>query len=430
MREPGSAGLASWSASPRLMHRELLLTLSSVLLQVLLAWLFAHAYDVRIFMATGFLSGTGANPYLARDLSAVFHDPGFRGITTIGYPPPWPLITGLVYRLVYAPLASLRLYNLALKAPIIAGNILLAGLAARVLEEKGAGRDRARAARLFLLFNPVLLYTSSAWGQFDMLVALGSLSALGLLARGRTLAAGLLLALAVSAKPTALPLALAGLLYGPGKPWRWLGGLALGFAAFIVAPFLLFGWSPEPILRGWNSHFTVAGGLSLLSLLELWQGGYRLPGASWLLGLVWLPALAAGALILRRRPPAEYTGLLKAGLALTLIVFLTRAWLSEPNIDLILPLALLLVLLGELPPLALTALWVVPLVFTVLNDSLAQLLALTYPGLAEAMTRLAREAHTARVLARSAVVIPWQVAGWWIVRRCLRRPPLAEQAPC
>ncbi len=381
-------------------------------------------------MATGFLSGTGANPYVARDLSAVFHDPGFRGITTIGYPPPWPLLTGLVYRLVYAPLASLRLYNLALKAPIIAGNVLLAGLAARVLEEQGAGADRARAARLCLLFNPFLLYTSSAWGQFDTLVALCSLSALGLLARRRTLAAGLLLALAVSAKPTALPLAVAGLLYGPGKPWRCLGGLALGFAAFGAAPFLLFGWSLEPILRGWNAHFTVAGGMSLLSFFELWQGGYRLPGATWLLGLVWLPALACGALILRRRPPGDYADLLKAGLALTLMVFLTRAWLSEPNIDLILPLALLLVLLDELPPLALTALWVAPLVFTMLNDSLAQLLALTYPGLAEAMTRLSRGAHTARVLARSAVVIPWQVAGWWIVCRCFRRPPPAEEAPC
>jgi hypothetical protein len=406
------------------------LLLSSICLQGFLAWLFGHAYDMRIFMATGYLSATGSNPYVGRDLSAVFHDPGFRGITTIGYPPPWALLTGLIYRLVYAVLPSLRLYNLSLKVPIIAGNILLAGLAARILEELGVDAARARTARLFLLFNPFLLYTSCAWGQFDTLVALCSLSALALLHRRRALVAGLLLALAVSLKPTALPLAVAGLLYRPGKPWPWLGGLALGFLAFTVTPFLLFGWSPEPILRGWNAHFTVAGGMSLLSFFQLWRGSYRMPGAMWLLGLAWLPALAAGTLILRRRPPAEYAGLLKAGLALTLMVFLTRAWLSEPNIDLILPLALLLVLLGELPPLALTALWVVPLAFTVLNDSLPQLLALSYPWLAQAMSRLSREAYTARILARSAVVIPWQVAGWWIVRRCYRHPRLPEQSSC
>ena len=404
--------------------------MSSLCLQALLAWLFGHAYDMRIFMATGYLSGTGANPYVARDLSAVFHDPGFRGITTIGYPPPWAMLAGLIYRLVYAVLPSLRLYNLALKVPIIAGNVLLAGLAARILAEQGVDAARARRARLFLLFNPFLLYTSSAWGQFDTLVALCSLSALVLLHRRRTLAAGLLLALAVSLKPTALPLALAGLLYRPGRPWLWLGGLALGLAAFTAAPFLLFGWSPEPILRGWNAHFTVAGGMSLLSFFELWQGSYRMPEAMWLLGLAWLPALAAGALVLSRRPPSGFAGLLKSGLALSLLVFLTRAWLSEPNIGLILPLALLLVLFGELPPLALTALWVAPLAFTVLNDSLPQLLALSYPGLAQAMSRISREAYTARILARSAVVIPWQAAGWWIVGRCFRQTPLAEQSSC
>lgn len=406
------------------------LLLLSICLQGLLAWLFGHAYDMRIFMATGYLCGTGSNPYVGRDLSAVFHDPGFRGITTIGYPPPWALLTGLIYRLVYAVLPSLRLYNLALKVPIIAGNVLLAGLAARILEELGVDAARARRARLFLLFNPFLLYTSCAWGQFDTLVALCSLSALALLHRRRALVAGLLLALAVSLKPTALPLAVAGLLYRPGKPWRWLGGLALGLLAFTVTPFLLFGWSPEPILRGWNAHFTVAGGMSLLSFFELWRGSYRMPEAMWLLGLVWLPALAAGTLAFSRRLASGYAGLLKTGLALTLLVFLTRAWLSEPNIGLILPLALLLVLLGDLPPLALTALWVVPLAFTVLNDSLPQLLALSYPGLAQAMSRISREEYAARILLRSAVVIPWQAAGWWVVRRCYRQPPLPEQTSC
>jgi imidazolonepropionase len=36
--------------------------------------------------------------------------------------------------------------------------------------------------------------------------------------------------------------------------------------------------------------------MSPLSFFELWRGSYRMPGAMWLLGLVWLPALAAGTL--------------------------------------------------------------------------------------------------------------------------------------
>jgi hypothetical protein len=416
---PGSSCLVAPAASWRSVRQGLALLLLSLCLQGLLAFLFGHAYDMRIFMATGYLAGTGGDPYAARDLSAVFHDPGFRGITTIGYPPPWALVAGLLYRVVYFPFRSLRLYNLALKAPIIAANFCLAGLAARILEEQGSGAAQARKAWLFLLFNPFLLYTSSAWGQFDTLVALCSLLALWLLHRSRTLAAAILLALAISLKPTALPLAAVGLLPGSGRPWRWLGGLALGFLAFVLSPFLALGWSAAPILRGWNAHFAVAGGMSPLSFFELWRGTYHLPGAMWLVGLAWLPALAVGALTLRRRP-AVYTDLLKAGLALTLLVFLTRAWLSEPNVNLVLPLVLLLVLLGELPPLALTAVWVVPLIFTVLNDSLPQLLAFSFPGLARGMFKLSGQARALRILARSAVVVPWQVAGWWIVRRCYR----------
>ena len=52
-------------------------------------------------MATGYLVGTGQNPYIAQDLSAVFQNLTFQNITTVGYPPPWPLLLGLIYRVVY-----------------------------------------------------------------------------------------------------------------------------------------------------------------------------------------------------------------------------------------------------------------------------------------------------------------------------------------
>ena len=69
----------------------------------------------------------------------VFHHVGFSRITSVGYPPPWPLLAGLIYRVRYAPTHDLLLYNLALKLPVIAANVGLAYLVAG---------DPARARRL------------------------------------------------------------------------------------------------------------------------------------------------------------------------------------------------------------------------------------------------------------------------------------------
>ena len=49
----------------------------SVALQLVLGTLFAHAYDTRVSMATGYLVGTGHGPYSPLDLTAVFQHAGF-----------------------------------------------------------------------------------------------------------------------------------------------------------------------------------------------------------------------------------------------------------------------------------------------------------------------------------------------------------------
>jgi hypothetical protein len=82
----------------RLQSRGLPLLVLSIVLQVLLGLLFGHLYDTRINMATGYCAATLQNPYVARDLSWLFHNSTFSGITTIGYPPPWPLLLGLIYK--------------------------------------------------------------------------------------------------------------------------------------------------------------------------------------------------------------------------------------------------------------------------------------------------------------------------------------------
>lgn len=405
-------------------REEISYLLASILLQLILGLLFGHAYDIRIFMATGYLVATGQDPYILPDLRTVFQNPAFIGMTSIGYPPPWPLILGLIYLLSYAPTHNFLIYNLAIKLPIILANLCLAYLVRQILREQGVNPKSTQKVWIFLLFNPFLLYFTTAWGQFDSLVALLTLAALVLLTKQRLMLSSILLALAISLKPTPIPVVLAVGVYLWGAAWQRLMRYMVTFMASMlglcVVPFLVFGWDASPILHGWNAQFTVSGGMSLTTLYELTAGTYLLPGNWWLLGIAWLPAIFLGAILIPRGA-RRLVDLLKNSLVLILIFYLTRAWLSEQNLALILPIVLILVYLGELPRLTLSAVWILPLIFTIFNTSPAQLL---FPILPELMTRLLQWAdvfRSTRLVARMLVVIPWQVVGWWIIVRNLRK---------
>jgi len=411
------------------MERRVLPALS-LAIQLVLGFFFGHLYDMRIFMATGALVAAGQNPYAPQDLSRLFHSNLFQGITTTGYPPPWALVLGLVYLLVRPLSSDLLVYNLAIKIPIIAANFGLAALVPDILERLGADERSRRSAWLFLLFNPFVLFASAAWGQFDALVALLALLALERLSSGRLTLSALLLALAIAFKPTAFPLALAAFLFLREKGWRkrvaYFGVLLVASLLLWVGPFLLFHWSPAPILHGWSAQFSVAGGISCLTFFELLRDSYQLSGDMWLVGLVWQPALLLAAFLMRRQADG-LVGLLKTGLALTLVFFLTRAWLSEPNILLIVPLVLTLALLGEVDRWALTAVWLVPLVFAVFNTSPIQLLFPSLPGLMARLLQASDVHRTARLVLRTLTVLPWLAAGGWIVVRCARRSTAGRQ---
>jgi hypothetical protein len=401
--------------------------LASVPLQLGLALLFGHYYDMRIFMATGYLVASGQNPYAAQDLSRLFNNPAFQGITTIGYPSPWALVLGLIYRLSYPYFPNLLIYNLLIKLPILAANLCLAGLTVGILIKMGTEVEVCRKAWRVLILSPFLLYFSTAWGQFDVIVALLALSALALLDHGKLTASALLLAAAISFKPIALPLLPVAGIHLLGKSNRQalqfftvcLGGMAL----FCIVPFAIFGWNPDPILRGWNAHFTVGGGMSWMTFYELLKDSYQLPGAWWLLGLAWVLALAI-AIVIMRPGISGFEDLLMKSTAVLLVFFLTRAWLSEPNVILVFPLVLILTATGRLKAWAFHALWILPLVFTLFNASLPQLFFPSMPGVMEKLLKVAEEYRTFRLVVKIVVVIPWQITGWWIVINCFRRRPL------
>ncbi|GAP15793.1 hypothetical protein LARV_03585 [Longilinea arvoryzae] len=410
-------------------QRDLGILVLSIAIQVVLGVLFGHLYDMRIFMATGYLVGTGQNPYISQDLSAVFHNLTFQNITTVGYPPPWPLVLGLIYRVVYTAIPNFLVYNLALKIPIIAANIGLAYLVSGVIRKINPNSKAARKAWLFMLLNPFMLYATAAWGQFDSIVALLALYSLVLFDTGKIKFSAILLAMAISFKPIALPLVLIPLFYlkldSIRQTLNYYGVLIISGVLFCIVPFIVFGWDPSPILQNWNAHVIVGGGMSFLVFLELTRNSYQLVPAWWFLGMLWIPALAVTSFFIGRSTGGLKNLLIKST-ALIMVLFLTRAWLSEPNIILVLPFIVILTSVDEFDRFTLAAIWILPLVFSFFNTAFAQLFFPSLPAVMEKLVALAEEFRKFRLISKIIIVIPWQIVGWRVVFRCLIKTPASH----
>ena len=115
------------------------------------------------------------------------------------------------------------------------------------------------------------------------------------MSEGKLTGPAILLALAISLKPTALPLILVIFVYLAGSSLQhtlhYFAVFTISMILFCVAPFVLFGWDPSPILQHWDFHFTVGGGLSFMTFLEYIKWSDQLPGQWWFVGWLWAPAL-------------------------------------------------------------------------------------------------------------------------------------------
>ena len=324
--------------------------------------------------------------------------------------------------MTYALVPDLIVYDLALKLPLIAATVGLAYLVAATLRRLGAQAATCRRAWAFLLLNPLILFTAAAWGQIDVIVTLLTVAALVLVWQGRWASSAALLALAVCTKPTPLPILLVVLVWLAGRAPREAlryAAVCVAWAAVVVAlPVLALGWSTAQIWQRPNAHFLMTGGMSPTTVARLFRDPLPLPGHWWLLGLLWVAALAAGLAVLRRGP--GFVDLVRGAVALTLVFLLTRAWLAEPNVVLVLPLVLVLAALGDLDRRLLTALWLVPLAFAVANLSPLQLLWLAFPAAWQASLAAAADVSSVSLALRAALVVAWQVVGWWTVVACLR----------
>jgi hypothetical protein len=165
----------------------------------------------------------------------------------------------------------------------------------------------------------------------------------------------------------------------------------------------------------------MAGGMTLFSLTEVIQNAAVLPAGLEFLGYLWIPALLVGYYLIYRNPPKSMPELVEKAVILLLIFFLTRTWLSEPNINLIIALVLLTLVSKDLNFRNFGFLWVIPLVFMFFNTSLPQLFFLVSPQVISSIGQLDQSIRIWRLIAKFIVVLVWQVFAWRLLIKLLHR---------
>jgi hypothetical protein len=234
------------------------------------------------------------------------------------------------------------------------------------------------------------------------------------------------LALAVGfvLKPIALPLLVLPLLYsakdGIRKTVIPLIVTAVMVACLWFLPFYLAGWNAPTSPGQVTSYFGMAGGMTPFNIIDVFWHTSAMPSEWWFLGYLWIPALILGCVWVIRKSPKSFIGLSQAALVLLLIFFISRSWLSEQNLNLLFPFMLILVGAGMLKTRSVHLVWVVGLVFLVVNMSLLQLLFLSYPDAIPLKLAFDAGFGTARLAARFAVAVVWMLAALGILYTVMR----------
>jgi Gpi18-like mannosyltransferase len=405
------------------LHSDFVAVFLSVLVQVPIAIFLGHYYDQRSLIDTGYLVSSGLNPYLPHTIT-VFSNPHLIGANPIiGYPPLWPLLLGAIYRLTYNLTPNIFLYNFAIKIPVIAANIALAYTTKTVMQNLNMPPKRVQFAWLFLLFNPFTLLTTAAWGQFDTLIALLCVVSLYSLSKGKIVKSSILLSLSIVLKPISLPLIGLPLFFAtPNNRRKNLIYILITVAVVFglaVLPFNLLGWMAPTSPGQVTSYFRMADSMTLFNLVEVIQNTAVLPAGLEFFGYLWIPALLIGYYLVYRNPPKSMPELTEKAVVLLLIFFLTRTWLSEPNINLIISLALIALASKEMNFRNFAFLWVIPLVFMFLNTSVQQLFFLISPSIIPDLAQLDQSIRLWRLIGKFVLVLVWQVFAWRLVIKLL-----------
>lgn len=274
-------------------------------------------------------------------------------------------------------------------------------------------QKKIQFAWLFLLFNPFTLLTTTAWGEFDTLIVLLCVASLYFLSKSMIKKSALLLSLSIVLKPISLPLIGLPLLFSTPKNRQknvvYVLILLLIVLALWFLPFNLLGWMMPSSPNQITSYFKMAGGMTLFNIVEIFQKTATLPTSLEFLGYLWIPALILGYYIIYRNPPKTMNKLVESAVFLMFIFFLTRSWLLEQNINILLPLLLILFGSGKISSKNLHLTWIIPFIFLFLNYAVPQLFFLVYPPIIPAIGTFDLQIGVARLIARFAVTVLWYI---------------------
>ena len=405
---------------------DILFVLLSITVQIPIAIFLGHYYDERSFIDAGYLVSAGLNPYQTHLITVFSSTPSLIGYNPIiGDPPLWTLFLGAIYKLSYNITPSIFLYNFAIKIPVIATNIALAYLTKSILRQQGASEKIAKFAWLFLLFNPFILLTTTAWGQFDNIVAFLCVASLYFLSKKMVRKSAVLLAFSVVLKPISFPLLGLPLLFSPKRDWPKILQYIVISITIIVAlwilPFYLMGWTLPASSGQLTSYFIRAGGMTPFNIVELLKDTVTLPSNLAFLGYIWIPALLLGYYLVYRDPPKTFNELIQKAIGLMFIFFLTYSWLSEPYVIVVIALALLALPFTKVNFRNFHFLWVIPLIFMVLSTNFFQLFFLVSPSIIASLAHADLYIRSWRLTAMFIDVVVFQVFGWRLVIEMFKR---------
>jgi uncharacterized membrane protein len=407
-------------------RKRFFLILFSFMIQCILGLFLGHQYDIGIFLTSGYIAAKGDAPYGLFPASQIFDHQGFIEILPgLGYPPPWGLFLGLVYLIVYKSTSNLFVYNLAVKIPGILANIGLALIMEKIAIQEGIDKLNSNRIFHFFLFNPYFIYISAVWGQFDSVVTMLVILAINYLMRCKWIISSILIAFATSLKIIPLLLFPMYLIY-LRRNYKSISSIKFvsTFIAVLIVlsylPFKIFNWDPGIIISNLDFHFNRAGCFTFFNIFDLLSGKEKLPPGLEFLGYLWIPALVFLYYGLSKTKLENRIDLFRWASSIIFITILTRSWVSEQNIILLISLIILPTLVYNKNWKTISLTWILPLIFSIINTSPFQMFFLISPRPLAFIRELDKIVKFPRLLLKFLIVIPWQVLGWTYIIKSVK----------
>jgi hypothetical protein len=379
-----------------------------------------------IFLTSGYIVANGDAPYGLFPASQIFDHQGFFEVLPgLGYPPPWGLFLGLVYLIVYKSTSNIFVYNLAVKIPGILANIGLAFIMEKIAIQEGIKRINSNRIFHFFLFNPYFIYISAVWGQFDSVVIMLVILAINYLLYCKWIKSSLLIALATSLKIIPLLLFPMYLIF-LRRNHKSLSGIkfvSTYMAALIVLsylPFKILNWDPGIIISNLDFHFNRVGCFTFFNFFDLLFSKEKIPPGLEFLGYLWIPALVFLYYGLSKTKLENRIDLFRWASSIIFITILTRSWVSEQNIILLIPLIILPTLVFNKNWKIISLVWILPLIFSIINTSPFQMFFLISSRPLTFIRELDKIVKFPRLLLKFLIVIPWQFLGWTYIIKSIK----------